>query len=163
MGLKTKNGCCQKVMKFLFSHVGLCLMVVLYCVAGGFIFEHLEKNNEQQICYDSKEEYEPMENKTLTNMLNVFEGTPDKSVLVIQLRSILTTFRDNSIAIGYDGKECGKYGQPDGPKYEWSWAGAMYFSVTVISTIGTYLIHSVFYSCLKFLFLFYYYYYYSFF
>jgi hypothetical protein len=32
-------------------------MVMLYCVAGGFIFEHLEKNNEEQICYDSRDEY----------------------------------------------------------------------------------------------------------
>lgn len=114
-------------------------MVVLYCVAGGFIFEHLEKNNEQQICYDSKEEYEPMENKTLTNMLNVIaenEGNADKSVMTIQLRVLLETFRDNSIAIGYEGSVCGDYGKPDGPIYKWSWPGALFFSVTVISTIG---------------------------
>ncbi|OWF47520.1 TWiK family of potassium channels protein 18-like [Mizuhopecten yessoensis] len=139
MGLKAREGCCKNAMKFLFSHVGLCGMVVLYCVAGGFIFEHLEKNNEQQICYDSKEEYEPMENKTLTNMLNVItenDGNPDKSVMTIQLRVLLETFRDNSIAIGYDGSVCADYGKADGPTYKWSWPGALFFSVTVISTIG---------------------------
>ena len=44
-----KDSCCKMIMKFLFSHIGLCAMVILYCVAGGFIFEHLEKNNEEQV------------------------------------------------------------------------------------------------------------------
>ncbi|KAI8789100.1 TWiK family of potassium channels protein 18, partial [Biomphalaria glabrata] len=67
-----KDGCCRTVTKFLFSHIGLCLMVVLYCVAGGFIFEHLEKNNEEQICYESRSEYEPMQSKTINSTLNIF-------------------------------------------------------------------------------------------
>lgn len=126
-------------MKFLFSHVGLCFMVVLYCVAGGFIFEHLEKNNEEQICYDSRDEYLDMEERTLNNTIKVIkeqEGSGQTDVLVIQLQSILATFRDNSIAIGYDGTNCTAYGEEDGPKYKWSWSGALFFSVTVISTIG---------------------------
>lgn len=73
MGAPRKNHqFCKKIMKVLFSHVGLCGMVTLYCVAGGFIFEHLEKNNEQQICYDSYYEYIPMENKTITSTLKIF-------------------------------------------------------------------------------------------
>ena len=139
MSNKKKEGCCRKFMKFLFSHVGLCAMVVLYCVAGGFIFEHLEKNNEQQICYDSRDEYEPMENKTLNQMISVItenENAADKSVMTIQLRSILQTYRDNSIAIGYEGTVCGDIGKEGGVPYQWSWSGALYFSVTVISTIG---------------------------
>ena len=126
-------------MKFLFSHVGLCVMVILYCVAGGFIFEHLEKNNEEQICYDSRDEYIDMEERTLNNTIKVIkeqEGSGQTDVLVIQLQSILATFRDNSIAIGFDGKNCTAYGETDGPKYKWSWSGALFFSVTVISTIG---------------------------
>lgn len=67
-----EDGCCKKVMKFLFSHVGLCGMVILYCVIGGFIFEHLEKNNEEQICYESMSEYVPMENKTINSTLKIF-------------------------------------------------------------------------------------------
>jgi len=139
MGLKQKDGCCKKFMKFLFSHVGLCVMVILYCVAGGFIFEHLEKNNEEQICYDSRDEYIDMEERTLNNTIKVIkeqEGSGQTDVLVIQLQSILATFRDNSIAIGFDGKNCTAYGETDGPKYKWSWSGALFFSVTVISTIG---------------------------
>ena len=142
MGEKGSDGCCKVTMKFLFSHVGLCAMVILYCVAGGFIFEHLEKTNEQQICFDSNDEYDPMENKTLTNMLNViadYDGLADKSLMTIQLKVLLETFRDNSIAIGYDGTICNDYGKDGGPKHEWSWSGALFFSVTVITTIGKYM------------------------
>ena len=67
-----KDSCCKVVMKFLFSHIGLCAMVILYCVAGGFIFEHLEKNNEEQICYESRGEYDPMEDKTVNSTLKIF-------------------------------------------------------------------------------------------
>ena len=138
-GGKKKDGLCKSIMQFLFSNVGICVIVVLYCVAGGFIFEHLEKKNEQQICYDTRDEYAPMENKTLQQMHDVIVenlGNSNLNVLMIELRTILETFRDNSIHIGYEGDICGDYGKDGGPIYKWSWFGAMYFSVTVISTIG---------------------------
>ncbi|CAL1526594.1 unnamed protein product [Lymnaea stagnalis] len=138
-----KDSCCKMFMKFLFSHVGLCAMVILYCVAGGFIFEHLEKNNEEQICYESRSEYEPMEMKTINSTLKIFYDyggaittETSRELMYVQLQSVLETFRNNTLAIGYDGSWCQLYGQPNGPVYEWSWAGAVLFSVTVISTIG---------------------------
>lgn len=75
---KKNDGCCKVFMKFLFSHIGLCAMVVLYCVAGGFIFEHLEKANEEEICYESRDEYVPMQERTLQNLKKVtaFEKLP---------------------------------------------------------------------------------------
>ncbi|RUS81677.1 hypothetical protein EGW08_010539 [Elysia chlorotica] len=138
-----KDSCCKMIMKFLFSHIGLCAMVILYCVAGGFIFEHLEKNNEEQICYESRSEYQPMENKTIESTLKIFYDLggaittkSSRELMEIQLRSVLETFRNNTLAIGYDGRSCDLYGKPAGPNYEWSWAGGLMFSVTVISTIG---------------------------
>lgn len=139
---RNKDGCCKRFMKFLFSHVGLCGMVILYCVAGGFIFEHLEKNNEQQICYESRDEYLPMENKTIQGLINiVLDPSQSPDNFEVQFKTVLSTFRDNSIAIGYDGRNCSNYGLEGGPVYMWSWPGALMFSVTVISTIGTYIRH----------------------
>ena len=68
---KGSGGCCKVFWKFMFSHIGLCAMVVLYCVAGGFIFEHLEKANEQEICFESRKEYTPMQDRTLDNLKKV--------------------------------------------------------------------------------------------
>ncbi|BFY98460.1 hypothetical protein BsWGS_01500 [Bradybaena similaris] len=138
-----KGSLCKTVMKLLFSHLGLCVMVVLYCVAGGFIFEHLEKNNEEQICYESRDEYNPMAEKTINSTMKIFHdygggitSESNRELMTIQLRSILETFRNNTLAIGYDGRSCNLYGQPYGPEYKWSWPGALMFSVTVITTIG---------------------------
>ncbi|KAH9492762.1 Potassium channel sub K member 18 [Bulinus truncatus] len=138
-----KDGCCKKITKFLFSHIGLCAMVVLYCVAGGFIFEHLEKNNEEQICYESRSEYEPMQSKTINSTLKIFydyggaiTNEQTRDLMILQLESVLETFRNNTLAIGYNGRWCQLYGQPNGPTYDWSWAGAVLFSVTVVTTIG---------------------------
>ncbi|KAJ8304463.1 hypothetical protein KUTeg_018046 [Tegillarca granosa] len=103
---------------------------------GGFIFEHLEKKNEEEICFDAKEDYVSMETDTIQGVMNVIGNSSNKDQLALKLQGILTTFRDNSIKINYDGSNCSAYGLPDGPKYSWSWAGSLFFSVTVISTIG---------------------------
>lgn len=137
MRLKKKEGFFKRFLKFLLSTVGLCCMVSLYCVAGAFIFEHLEKRNEVLVCHESSKEYYPFENKTLTNMLNVIKAEPtDILGMTIQLRSILQAFRYNTIVIGYDGKNCSALGTADGHPYKWTWSGSLMFSVTVISTIG---------------------------
>ncbi|XP_060601523.1 TWiK family of potassium channels protein 7-like [Ruditapes philippinarum] len=134
---KNKDGCCKMFWKFMFSHIGLCAMVVLYCVAGGFIFEHLEKANEEEVCFESRNEYIPMQDKTLENLKKVIlENNLNTDAMMIQMTSILQTFRNNSLAIGYDGRNCDCYGAPNCPVYEWSWPGALMFSVTVITTIG---------------------------
>lgn len=40
--------CCKQFMAFLFSHVGLCSMVVAYSIMGGFLFSYLEASEELQ-------------------------------------------------------------------------------------------------------------------
>jgi len=40
---------CKTVAQVAFSHIGLCLIVCLYCVLGGFLFELLEKENEVHV------------------------------------------------------------------------------------------------------------------
>lgn len=85
-----REGCCKMFWKFMFSHIGLCAMVVLYCVAGGFIFEHLEKANEEEICYESRDEYIPMQEKTLENLKKVIlENNLNTDAMMIQMTSIL--------------------------------------------------------------------------
>ncbi len=62
------KNCCKAFMKAAFSHIGLCGMVCLYSVAGGFIFQHLEQTNEKQECIKAMEKYVPMENKTVHDL-----------------------------------------------------------------------------------------------
>lgn len=132
---------CKTIAQVAFSHLGLCVIVTLYCVLGGFLFEMLEKENEIQACIDSRKEYIDMENETLFSLLDVVLSNPLGSEAAdAQLLGVFETFRNNSFSIGYDGSWCEGYGKPDGPMHEWNFAGGLFFSMTVITTIGWYLL-----------------------
>lgn len=51
--------CCKKFLAFLFSHVGLCSMVVAYSIMGGFLFRWLEATDEieERIVISKKRNY----------------------------------------------------------------------------------------------------------
>ena len=128
-------------MRISFSHIGLFIIVLLYCVLGGFLFQLLEQENEILICSDSRKEYSDMENETLFSLVDIILTTaPDTESQTAQMVGVLETFRNNSLAIGYDGSWCEGFGHPDGPQYEWSLPGGLFFSVTVVSTIGKVLV-----------------------
>ena len=138
------KNCCKKTLKFLFSHIGLCLMVVAYAIAGGFIFQHLEKPNEKAVCSKGQEKYGPMENNTKYKLWMLAKTYTEGDVddpenemnALSEIQKLLSTFRDNSLDLGYNGENCSMMGEPGGPSYSWGFPGALLFSVTVITTIG---------------------------
>lgn len=136
---QARRNCCKKALKFMFSHIGLCGMVVAYSIAGGFIFQHLEKTNEKQECVKAKEKYDPLENSTKYNMWDIsshFRKDEDIDYALVEFQKQLVKFRDDVLALSYDGTNCSQMGEPSGPGYQWSFPGALLFSVTVITTIG---------------------------
>ena len=143
------GGRCKKILKGLFSHVGITGMVIAYSIIGGFIFKHLEETNEKQECVQLMEKYEPMENKTVQNIWEIGKvyvneytqtvGAEQQRMhasAIVEFEKILADFRANVLELGYDGKNCTIMGKTDGPGFRWSFAGALLFSVTVITTIG---------------------------
>ncbi|WAQ98057.1 KCNKI-like protein [Mya arenaria] len=133
----SKKQLCKSIAQVAFSHIGLCLIVFSYCVLGGVLFELLEKDNEIQACVDSRKEYIDMENETLFSLLDVvLNNQLNSEAADAQLLGVFETFRNNSFSISYDGSWCEGYGQPDGPMHEWTFAGGLFFSMTVITTIG---------------------------
>ena len=131
--------CCKKSMKVIFSHVGLSGMVIVYSIIGGFIFQHLERTNEKQECVNSQNKYEPMENVTKYNLWEIsanYRNDEDMEMALEEFQKQLVKFRDDVLALGYDGTNCALMGEPGGPAYKWSYPGALLFSVTVITTIG---------------------------
>lgn len=136
----SKSSLCKSIAQAAFSHIGLCIIVIIYCIIGGLLFELLEKENEIAACIESREEYLDMENETLFSLLDVVLSNPLNSAAAdAQLVGVFETFRNNSLSIGYDGKWCEGYGHSDGPMHEWNFAGGLFFSMTVITTIGKYL------------------------
>ena len=122
--------CWKSASKFLCSHVGMCIMVIVYCIAGGFIFEHLEKDNEVQICKDSRKEYNAIEEKTLKKLVGTNQMSWNETLSILQL------FRDSCVNIGYTGDICELKGKENGTSFSWSLPGAILFSITIVSTIG---------------------------
>jgi len=133
------KGCLKKALKFTFSQFGLCAVVTLYAVAGGFIFQHLEKTNEKQECLEAMLKYYPMENATVYRLWDVASSFQEKDDAVFALDAFqkqLQSYRDDVLALGYDGSNCSAMGEPGGPQYQWSYSGSLLFSVTVFTTIG---------------------------
>ncbi|KAK6190825.1 hypothetical protein SNE40_002604 [Patella caerulea] len=123
--------CCRKLTTFMFSHIGLCSLVVAYSVLGGYAFmllesphEVIERNNVELI---RKEQVERLWN--VTKELNVFY---EKNWTIIA-DEVFKFFQDEVFLAtkekGWDGKDGDK-------ELQWSFAGALLYSVTVITTIG---------------------------
>lgn len=138
-----EKGFCLKTVKFLFSHIGLCGMVCAYSVAGGFIFRHLEQTNEKEECMKAMHSYYPMQDSTVYKMweiaksyAHVVENYDSEFLATADIKHQLELFQKSVTELGYSGENCTLMGEEDGPAYKWSFAGALLFSVTVITTIG---------------------------
>lgn len=113
----------------MFSHVGLCGLVVGYSILGAFAFQALEAPHEEQ----KADEVLTMRRETvkklwaITDQLNVLykqNWTDQVSEEVKKFQaSLITAIKD-----GYDGKE--------GSSTQWTFSGAFLYSLTVITTIG---------------------------
>lgn len=124
--------CCKKFLTFLFSNVGLCSAVVAYSILGGFIFQRLEAPNEIQ-----KRHFVVSLRKGYANDLWVLAQSR-----LLLLEDNFTSKADNILASyqrdvleakknGWDGVDNNMEIEP-----QWSFAGSLLYSVTVITTIG---------------------------
>lgn len=52
-------------LKFLFSHVGLFILVASYCIGGGFLLRHLELENEMTWTEMANESAETIANSSV--------------------------------------------------------------------------------------------------
>ncbi|KAI0241644.1 hypothetical protein LSAT2_021866 [Lamellibrachia satsuma] len=101
----------------------------------------IDQTNEYEECNKAREKYEPAENDTVWKLWDIaasFRNDDDREYAMTEYQKIIVTFRDNVLGLGYDGKNCSAMDDPDGPGYQWNFAGALLFSVTVITTIGEY-------------------------
>lgn len=128
--------CCKKFITFLFSNIGLCSAVVAYSILGGFIFQNLEAPSEE-LTRDIKRKEVISQRKSFADELwdlvddpvifyyENFTNVAEKILIKYQKVVLDAKIR------GWDGED--KEGEK-GP--QWSYAGSLLYSVTVITTIG---------------------------
>lgn len=123
--------CCKKTFAFLVSHIGLCSLVVGYSIAGGFIFKELEAPFEvkQRNNVAAKRKYFVEKLWNVTEELNILY----KENWTLTAEEMLTDFQ---MEVYRATKEKGWDGKDGDTDLQWSFSGALLYSVTVITTIG---------------------------
>ena len=133
---KMKSKSC-KISKFLFSHIGLFIMVIAYVVAGSFLFILLEEHNEAIQCEEGKgQEATNIVNlkSTLLSYIqfNISSSGDNETVANDKIETWLTEFRDQVLSIksdyAYDGSGC--------EHSSWTIPNTLLFALTIVTTIG---------------------------
>ena len=144
-----KTSCWQQVknvfryvLAFLFTQIGVCALVACYMVMGAFLFSSLEAESA-------------MEHAVLAQKLRrdftkqLWNVTLETNVIFDQIwlskaSQLVQQFQEETV----DNIKCGYTGNDVGVKV-WTLSSALMFSLTVFTTIGTYIIIStdVFVNC----------------
>ncbi|CAF2373095.1 unnamed protein product [Rotaria sp. Silwood2] len=137
--------CLRKTTQFLFSHIGLVGLVVVYAVAGGFLFQLLEERQEKLNCQEAQSEQIAEINKLKQKLVNYIQKNTTSSIV------FSTVEKDNStIAFAKIGSmlyEYRKFIIRGNQKYQyyisdcgrvrqWTYANSLLFAITIITTIG---------------------------
>ncbi|XP_022226679.2 uncharacterized protein LOC111076923 [Drosophila obscura] len=120
-----------KIITCIVSHVLLVLLVVSYCVGGAYLFQHLERPHELEVKRD-------IQNLRFNLTENIWLLSDDALVLresdwMANVSKHLANFEKQILtaikADGWDGDE-------DLRKSQWTFAGSLFYSIIVITTIG---------------------------
>ncbi|XP_072758263.1 uncharacterized protein Galene [Anoplolepis gracilipes] len=120
-----------KFSRCVFSHVTLISLVVAYCLIGAYAFEALEADNEKKV----KESIKSIRRNVSEKL---WEITQDFDVLIRdnwtekalkELRVFENSLMSKMTKEGWDGSE-------ELDDMQWTFAGALFYSIIVITTIG---------------------------
>lgn len=117
----------RSVIAFVFSNVGICVLVLGYLILGAFMFEHLEaeERGEEPVVARRRE--------AVARLWNITEryNTLHRANWSEEVRAVMADYQEEVILAverGFDGT--------DNPSTLWTFSGALLYSITVITTIG---------------------------
>ncbi|KAK4020416.1 hypothetical protein OUZ56_002397 [Daphnia magna] len=121
----------RNIATFLVSHIGLVSLVVGYCIMGAFTFEALEAKHELQV---KREMIKVRESVTddlwrFTYKMDVLVQEDWTVNVTDRLKKFETHLIESMKKKGWDGSE-------ETDKVQWTLAGALFYSIILITTIG---------------------------
>jgi len=127
---RCKN-CCKSFTTFIFSRVGLCLLVVAYAFGGGVVFQFLEASSED----DGINRVQQHLNITVEKL---FERSMNSTVLyqnnwTRMAREILEEYQKDIVRQTKRGYQSERHADDSN---QWNFPGAILYAITVITTIG---------------------------
>jgi len=137
---RCKN-CCKSLTTFIFSRVGLCLLVVAYAFGGGVVFQYLEGPTEGRVTQVVQRRL----HITVEKLFNTSEQSKVlyKSNWTTMARQILEQYQQELVGQskrGYQGERI------DDDTKQWNFPGAILYAITVITTIGKYFVQEFIYD-----------------
>ncbi|XP_055374685.1 TWiK family of potassium channels protein 7 isoform X2 [Condylostylus longicornis] len=122
---------CRKFTAFLFSNVGIILLVVLYTIAGAFMFRAIElseaKKNDEVQMYNRTDTITVI----LEDLFNISSSLSalNKTEFYIRVNQKLLEFQQIVIKAELEGSN-------DDTENDWTFSSSFLYSLTVITTIG---------------------------
>lgn len=119
----------RTVIAFVFSNVGICVLVLGYLILGAFMFQHLEAPEEVR-----ESPVVARRRNTVAALWNITEryNTLHQANWTTEVVALVALYEEEVILAV---KETGFDGQ-DIPVNLWTFSGALLYSITVITTIG---------------------------
>ncbi|RUS89777.1 hypothetical protein EGW08_002480 [Elysia chlorotica] len=121
---------CKKFVAFLFSHIGLCSLVVAYTIMGGFLFQQLESGKDMDVGITVNNKRDNVIGRFISLASDFQASESNMRNLSGEVRDTLQDFETFFYHMvkdeGYDTNKEGR----------WSFASSMLYAITVTTTIG---------------------------
>jgi hypothetical protein len=114
---------------FVFSKVGICVLVVGYLILGAVAFQAIEAPAEEGTHYFVAK----YRDATVSRLWKITErlNTLHRGNWTLETKAVIDEFQAHIIGQVGDG-----YGGSDNPEIKWNFPGALLYCITVITTIG---------------------------
>ncbi|XP_069135422.1 dentin sialophosphoprotein-like [Argopecten irradians] len=127
--------CCKQFIAFLFSHIGLCSLVVAYSILGGFIFQALEAPWEKKTRIHVKQEREGAINKIMQLAVELEMNKRSRDNFTAEVNTLLVNFQ-TEVYIATEMNGWNNKDEQSESELQWSFASSLLFAITVMTTIG---------------------------